>query len=283
MLYYYHMYCITYVLSHIFFDPLQFEAGNAMNQPRKHFCLGSILEQVRKKGNMPGGRNTSRWAWRNSCFTYMSFSSQRAEKSLERRDELSGGCCPPHLYITEPPVICWQRIDPAKTLGTSDSARSQDEQKIPKKAPPAHRLMTRHEIWKPHRRLGVFPTNRNGNTLVHFCVIYKRYKDKQLVCHVKRLQAHTLLVLLSFENKLPQNLGEGVLKHRGVIWPSLNFTEHLFKILEVFLSNWRNVFLLSPTLRKGGRSMGEPRCPGHLSDHKQWKSKGFGPAAHNRQ
>lgn len=159
---------------------------------------------------------------------YTSFGSPRVEKSLERRDELSGGHCPPHLYITEPPVICWQRVDPTKTLGTSDNARSRDEQKITKKASPAHRLKTRHEIWKPWRRLGVFLTNHNGDTLVHFCMIYKRYKDKQLVCYMKRLQAHTLLVLVSFENKLPQNLGKGVLKHQGVIWPALNCTEHQF-------------------------------------------------------
>ena len=75
--------------------------------------------------------------------------------------------------------------------------------------------------------------------------------------YVKRLPAHTLLVLVSFKDKLSLNLGEGVLKHQGVIWRSLNFAVHNFKIIKVFLSNWRNVLLVSPLLIQGTLRMRE--------------------------
>lgn len=174
----------------------------------------------------------------------MSFSSQRVEKSLKRRDKLSVGWQPPHLHMAEPLVIYWQMVDPTKTLETSEDARSQDESEYYQESTAS--IQAEDEAWNLEvcKRLSMFFTNHSGNILVHFCMIYKRYKDKQRsVCYVKRLQAHTLLVLVSFEDKLLQNVREGVLKCWGVIWPSLHFTEHNFKILKVFLSNSRNVLL----------------------------------------
>lgn len=54
-----------------------------MNQPRKHFHLRYILEHVRITGNMPGGLNTLRWAWRNSCFKNVIQLSKCWEKPQE--------------------------------------------------------------------------------------------------------------------------------------------------------------------------------------------------------
>lgn len=48
---------------------------------------------------------------------------------------------------------------------------------------------------------------------------------------MKKLEILTF-VFVSFEGKLLQNLGEGVLKHQRVIWPSLKITDNNFKILK---------------------------------------------------
>lgn len=57
----------------------------------------------------------------------MPFNSQRVEKSLGRRNKLSGGYQPPHLYLTEPLVMCWQRADSTETLQAFEDERSQDK------------------------------------------------------------------------------------------------------------------------------------------------------------
>lgn len=167
----------------MFFDPFQwrllFKAGNAMSQPRKHFYFRSVLEQVIIKSNMQ--EDWTPWDKHEaSPASSMLLSSQRAEKGLERRDKLSGGSQSPHLHITELLDLPWQRVDSTKTLGTSEDARSE--------APPAYRLKTTHEIWKPHRRLDTFFTNHSGNILVHFCMIYKKIqRQAACVCYVRRL------------------------------------------------------------------------------------------------
>lgn len=68
----------------------------------------------------------------------------------------------------------------------------------------------------------MFFTNHSGNVLVHFCMIYKRYTGKYPVCGMKKLEAHTL-ILVSFEGKLLQNPG-GSIKTPG--WDLVVFAKN---------------------------------------------------------
>lgn len=192
-------------------------------------------------------------------FALKGWENPREKKEGARRPSFSSSTHKPA------PVTRWQRVDPTTTEGLWRCRIPRWVRRLPRKPYPhsgwrqgircrspagawAQPLLnTMETLWSPSAWLA--DDAKTGS----LCVFCEKDANPRMV------------LLIKLGDKPLPNLGERVLKCSSVIWPSLFFlsfffTEHNFKILKVFLSNWSNASLLLRT-RETAHSGGQCQPP----------------------